>query len=128
MCVLRQCTTGTLGRVACSTAIIYHKLVDLYLYSDINSKQINTQNVIYNFYKSCAGLARAQLAASGVAAAWRLGRWQELGSFLEAATSGDAGLGEGEQWELRIGGLLAAIHARFSDNYSSLFEKKIRED
>jgi len=99
------------------------------------------------------GPARAALAAVGVAAAWRLGRWEELDGRLAAARGGGQGVGEGTTppaltaapalaalgalstsppswavsgedaaaaagvdddgaWEVRVGGALAALHAR----------------
>ncbi|KAK9842495.1 hypothetical protein WJX81_002719 [Elliptochloris bilobata] len=67
-----------------------------------------------------AGLAVRQLAALGVAASWRLGRWAPLEGYLalarDSADSDLAGLELGldaeERWEVRLGRLLAAMHCR----------------
>jgi len=63
------------------------------------------------------------LHAVGVAAAWRLGRWDVLDDHLAAATgcagpgappapAALASLADGERWEARLGATLAALHAR----------------
>jgi hypothetical protein len=59
-----------------------------------------------------ADAERPHLAACGVAAAWRLGRWGLLGEHL-AATRGAAGkLQPDDAWEVRLGEVLAAFHSR----------------
>ena len=83
------------------------------------------------------GATRRRLAAVGVAAAWRLGRWDVLEEHLASvADDGSRGprddapastphrrpppptaaalaaLTDDERWEARIGGALAALHAR----------------
>lgn len=53
---------------------------------------------------------RCQLAASAVAASWRLGRWQLLERYLAAAEgAGPELLDSSDRWELRLGHLLAAV-------------------
>lgn len=76
-------------------------------------------------WSPCAGLARRQLAALGVAAAWRLGRWGALEGHLAhtradgaepggcgPGAGGDLGLDAEERWEVRLGRLLTAMHRR----------------
>lgn len=57
-----------------------------------------------------------QLAALGVAASWRLGRWAPLEGYLELAREdaggAELGLDAEERWEVRLGRLLAAMHRR----------------
>lgn len=65
-----------------------------------------------------AGAAVRQLAALGVAASWRLGRWAPLEGYLELAREdsgaggAELGLDAEERWEVRLGRLLAAMHRR----------------
>ena len=60
-----------------------------------------------------AEAATPQLAASGVAAAWRLGRWEALDSYLTQARAPAADTLDGEQrWDVRIGQVLANMHRR----------------
>ena len=62
--------------------------------------------------RSAADTAQEQLAASRVAAAWRLGQWDVL--EVPAGTSPlqlDL-LDSGERWEVRLGKMLAAVHNR----------------
>ncbi|KAI3426356.1 hypothetical protein D9Q98_008728 [Chlorella vulgaris] len=54
----------------------------------------------------------AQLAALGAAASWRLGQWELVEGYVEAANSGFAGLDMDARWEVRIARLLWAV-ARF---------------
>ena len=67
---------------------------------------------------SWPGAAVRQLAALGVAASWRLGRWALLEGYLDMARE-DARAGQAEldldaeeRWEVRLGRLLAAMHRR----------------
>lgn len=61
-----------------------------------------------------AGAVKSQLAAAGVAAAWRLGKWEALDSYLQQSHAGPASDAlDGEQkWDTRIGHILAAMHRR----------------
>ena len=53
---------------------------------------------------------RHQLAALGVAAAWRLGRWDLLDRYLPAAqAAGPELLDSADRWEVRLGCLLSAV-------------------
>ena len=53
---------------------------------------------------------RRQLAALGVAASWRLGRWDLLERYLPAAeAAGQDLLDGGDRWEVRLGRLLSAV-------------------
>lgn len=58
-----------------------------------------------------AASARAQLAAVGVAAAWRLGSWGLLREYLDVAEAGGGGSAAGaqEQLDLCVGRLLLAL-------------------
>ncbi len=64
------------------------------------------------------GAAVRQLAALGVAASWRLGRWAALDGYAELAHESaggggaELGLDAEERWEVRLGRLLAAMHRR----------------
>jgi serine/threonine-protein kinase ATR len=60
-----------------------------------------------------AEMEAPRLAAMGSAAAWRLGRWQQLNRYLENVESGFSSLNLDERWEARIGLLLrtAAVKA-----------------
>jgi FAT domain len=49
----------------------------------------------------CVEVGRCQLAASGVAAAWRLGRWEQLHGYLAAANRRLDCLDAEERWEVR---------------------------
>ena len=50
-----------------------------------------------------------QLAALGVAAGWRLGRWDLLDRYLPAAEAAAPELLDGaDRWEVRLGRLLSA--------------------
>lgn len=84
-----------------------------------------------------AAAASCQLAALGVAAAWRLGAWQLLRSYLSVLEScggpGEAGglgagaggrggswgaaaaLGAGDQWEVAVGAILEAMQRGAAD-------------
>jgi hypothetical protein len=55
---------------------------------------------------------KPHLAACGVAAAWRLGRWQLLESYLQQTRPFMGMLVADDQWEVRLGELLAAFHHR----------------
>jgi serine/threonine-protein kinase ATR len=61
-----------------------------------------------------AEVEAARLAAMGSAAAWRLGRWQQLDKYLENVENGFSALNLDERWEARIGLLLrtAAVKAK----------------
>ena len=57
--------------------------------------------------------AKPQLAASGVAAAWRLGRWEALDSYLQQSQAAAADALDSEQkWDMCIGQILADMHRR----------------
>ncbi|KAF5825851.1 hypothetical protein DUNSADRAFT_6362 [Dunaliella salina] len=68
-----------------------------------------------------AAAARMQLAAMGVAAAWRMGRWELLQEYLSLVEDGweVAGLSQQDEWELCMGALLAALHAGNVDGVRS---------
>ena len=64
--------------------------------------------------------AKHQLAALGVAAGWRLGRWDLLDRYLPAAEAAVPELLDGaDRWEVRLGRLLSATSrhetARFQE-------------
>lgn len=53
---------------------------------------------------------RCQLAASAVAASWRLGRWELLDQYLTVAEgAGPELLDSSERWEVRLGHLMGAV-------------------
>ncbi len=58
-----------------------------------------------------------QLAAMGVAGAWRLGRWSLLASYLDSLSCKLEGLSADEIWELRIGQLLSSVSKRLAARY-----------
>ncbi|KAK9914842.1 hypothetical protein WJX75_001188 [Coccomyxa subellipsoidea] len=60
----------------------------------------------------CTDAQKPHLAACGVAAAWRLGRWQLLESYLQQTRPFMGMLVADDQWEVRLGELLAAFHHR----------------
>ena len=60
----------------------------------------------------CADAAKPHLAACGAAAAWRLGQWELLDSYLEQTRLPVHVLDAGDQWEVRLGELLSALHRR----------------
>ena len=57
-----------------------------------------------------------RLAAMGAAAAWRLGRWEQLERYLTSAERRIPVLSPDEMWEARIGGLLKAAATAGSGN------------
>ena len=59
-----------------------------------------------------ADAAKPHLAACGAAAAWRLGQWELLDSYLEQTRLLVHMLDAGDQWEVRLGELLSALHRR----------------
>lgn len=59
-----------------------------------------------------ADAAKPHLAACGAAAAWRLGQWELLDSYLEQTRLPVPVLDAGDQWEVRLGELLSALHKR----------------
>jgi len=62
-----------------------------------------------------AAAMRSQLAASAVAASWRLGRWDLLQQYLPIAESASSELLDGaDRWEVRLGRLLAAVASKDS--------------
>ena len=66
---------------------------------------------------------RRQLAALGVAASWRLGRWDLLERYLPAADAADPELLDGgDRWELRLGRLLSAV----SKGETATFQEQVR--
>lgn len=82
----------------------------------------SSARLIANQWCTAPGAAVRQLAALGVAASWRLGRWAPLEGYLELAredaSAGEAelGLDAEERWEVRLGRLLAAMHRRCAPN------------
>ncbi len=66
---------------------------------------------------------RRQLAALGVAASWRLGRWDLLDRYLPAAEgAGPELLDGGDRWEVRLGRLLSAV----SKGETAAFQEQVR--
>ena len=66
---------------------------------------------------SHADAAQEQLAASRVAAAWRLGQWEVLRGMVPSHLD----LLEGdERWEVRLGKMLSAVHSRSAKTIESL--------
>ena len=66
---------------------------------------------------------RRQLAALGVAASWRLGRWDLLERYLPAAeAAGPELLDGGDRWEVRLGRLLSAV----SKGKTAAFQVQVR--
>ena len=75
---------------------------------------------------ACAGRVKAQLAACGLSAAWRVGRWEAVDGYLQHMQTGSnepgprgvTGLQEAvqldadERWEGRLGRLLSDVHHR----------------
>ena len=59
-----------------------------------------------------ADAAKPHLAACGAAAAWRLGQWELLDSYLEQTRLPVPVLDAGDQWEVRLGELFSALHRR----------------
>jgi len=55
------------------------------------------------------GEARCKLAVKGIAAAWRMGRWDELESCLQVALDNPQLAGPDEVWEVRIGEMLISL-------------------
>ncbi len=49
---------------------------------------------------ACADVAKCQLAASGVAAAWRLGQWDALSEHLPRTQVGYERLDAEDRWEV----------------------------
>ena len=74
------------------------------------------QPLDYDLTLSMAAAAmRSQLAASAVAASWRLGRWDLLQQYLPIAESASSELLDGaDRWEVRLGRLLAAVASKDS--------------
>lgn len=63
-----------------------------------------------------------QLAALGVAAAWRLGRWDLLDRYLPAAEAAVPELLDGaDRWEVRLGQLLSST----SKNETANFQEQV---
>jgi hypothetical protein len=48
----------------------------------------------------CADAAKCQLAAAGVAAAWRLGQWDALPAYIERTDVGYDSLEPEDRWEV----------------------------
>lgn len=59
---------------------------------------------------ACADAAKCQLAASGVAAAWRLGQWDVLSEHLPRTHVGYERLDAEDRWEVLMP-QKSAIHA-----------------
>lgn len=71
-------------------------------------------NMIFRAYKtSVADIAKEQLAASRMAAAWRLGQWEVLEGLPSPAPHQLDLLDSDERWEVRLGKMLAAVHTRY---------------
>ncbi|KAL3137629.1 hypothetical protein ABBQ38_004906 [Trebouxia sp. C0009 RCD-2024] len=60
-------------------------------------------------------IAKDQLAASRMAAAWRLGQWDVLEGLPGPAPEQLDLLDSDERWEVRLGHMLAAVHTRQAD-------------
>ena len=56
--------------------------------------------------------ARRELAASGVAAAWRLGQWGLLEGYTSRASDSLVELRSAEKWQLRLGRLLGNVQKK----------------
>ena len=64
-----------------------------------------------------ADAAQEQLAASRMAAAWRLGQWD----VLRGMAPSNLDLLEGdERWEVRLGKMLSAVHSRSAKSIEGL--------
>ena len=68
----------------------------------------------------CAGRVKAQLAACGLSAAWRMGRWDAVDTYLQHMQAGASPgpkeavkLDADERWEGRLGRLLSDVHHRY---------------
>ena len=59
-----------------------------------------------------ADVAKEQLAASRMAAAWRLGQWDMLEGLPSPAPHQLEVLDSDERWEVRLGKMLTAVHTR----------------
>lgn len=57
-------------------------------------------------------MAQQQLAATRVAAAWRLGQWEVLEDIAAPTSSHLEVLDSDECWEVRLGKMLSAVHNR----------------
>jgi len=70
---------------------------------------------------AAAEVEAPRLAAMGSAAAWRLGRWQQLDRYLENVETGFSALNPDERWEARIGLLLrtTAVKAKSRNGANS---------
>ena len=60
-----------------------------------------------------ADIAKEQLAASRMAAAWRLGQWDVLEGLPSPAPHQLDLLDSDERWEVRLGKMLTAVHTRW---------------
>ena len=71
---------------------------------------------MYTWASSCCSLradaAKPHLAACGAAAAWRLGQWELLDSYLGQTHDMTHLLDAPDQWEVRLGELLSGLHRR----------------
>ncbi len=61
---------------------------------------------------SASETARRELAASGVAAAWRLGQWGLLDGYTSRASDSLVELRSAEKWQLRLGRLLGNVQKK----------------
>ena len=75
---------------------------------------------------ACAGRVKTQLAACGLSAAWRMGRWEAVDGYLHHMQTGPSEPGPRrgtgpqeavqldaeERWEGRLGRLLSDVHHR----------------
>lgn len=52
----------------------------------------------------CSAQAAAQLAALGAAASWRLGKWDSVEGYVQAANAGFGQLDTDARWEVRRAG------------------------
>ncbi|KAK9807336.1 hypothetical protein WJX73_002849 [Symbiochloris irregularis] len=76
---------------------------------------------------SCPEGAKPHLAASGVAAAWRLGKWEALDTYLSQARAPAPQPLDGEQkWDVCIGQVLARMHQRSSEAVKADLEEARR--
>lgn len=55
--------------------------------------------------RSASPMAAAQLAALGAAASWRLGKWELVEGYVQAADAGYTKLDTDARWEVGLGSL-----------------------
>lgn len=71
-------------------------------------------NMSCNEFYSCTDTAKQQLAATRVAAAWRLGHWDVLEGTAVSTSDHLEVLDADERWEVRLGKMLSAVHNRLA--------------